>query len=383
MNILIINPGSTTIKYKLYQGETGELIEVLSGMMENKKGVFTAELKKDGEKHEWEISEDDFNNAPKLILKEITDYPLDKIGFRVVHGGELFQDTTILNAEIIDKLSEFNDLAPLHNPPALKIINKTLEITPQIPMYAVFDTAFHKTLPDYAYLYPIPQHYYKEFKIRRYGFHGSSHAYVSSILSKIEPDAHKVITCHLGGGASLAAIVDGKCIDTSMGFTPSEGLMMATRAGDLDDGIGQYLMKYEHYTVDDMINITNKFSGLLGVSDLTSDMRVLLEQESTNNNARLAIDMYIYRIQKYIGSYAAAMNGLDALVFTAGVGAGSSEIRRRICEQLNYLNITIGEENSGRENVSENLKISSDRSTPVWVIPTNEELYIAQQVAVV
>lgn len=380
MNILVINPGSTTVKFKLFKNHNNhDYSEILSGLFENKQGRYVAELDKDGQSHEWEISQSDFNRSADLILKEVEHYDIAKIGFRIVHGGEVFQEPTLLTPESIKRLEEYNDLAPLHNPPAIKLIKQMQTRRPDIEMFGVFDTAFHKTMPDYSYLYAIPQHFYKEFKIRRYGFHGSSHAYVYNELNKLEQSKNKVITCHLGGGASISAILDGKCIDTSMGFTPTEGLMMATRSGDLDDGVSHYLIQKEHYTVQDMQDITNKHSGLLGVSELTSDMRTLLAQEETNENARLAIQMYIYRIQKYIGSFAAAMGGVDSLVFTAGVGAGSSVIRARVCQSLSFLNVHISEANKDRENVTENLKISSEDSIPVWVIPTNEELYIAQQ----
>ncbi|MEI7578981.1 MAG: acetate/propionate family kinase [bacterium] len=382
MNILIINAGSTSIKFRLFSENQNNLQELLSGIIDQKADSYFFKLTKAGASYEWEVGEFGFGNAAGLILKELNSKIIDKIGFRIVHGGEEFRDPIKLNTTVLKKLEKLSDLAPLHNPPALKRIAEFQKVFPEVPIYGVFDTAFHKTIPEKAFLYALPYEYYKTYQIRRFGFHGISHQFVSSIFQKLEPQAQKVISCHLGGGASMTAILEGQSIDTSMGFTPLEGLIMATRPGDIDDGAIHYLMGKLHYEVKDMQHLENEESGLKGISGITGDLRQLIELEKQGNTrAKLAIDMYVYRIQKYIGSYAAALNGVDGLIFTAGVGAGSDYIRSRIISGLEFLNLRIAPQlNQGKINVAENLKISTQDSAPIWVIPTNEELQIAREI---
>ncbi len=377
MNILVINAGSVTVKYKLF---SPELAEILSGIIDNKNGHYVSEIIKNGKKYSWDLTEVEFNNAANLIVNEVKDYPLAKVGFRIVHGGELFTYPTLLDDKTLAQLEKLNTLAPLHNPPTLKKINEFRELLTEVPFYGVFDTAFHSTMSPKAFMYALPYAYYQHYHVRKYGFHGTSHHYLCSTLQELEPAAKKVITCHLGGGASLAAILNGQSVDTSMGFTPLEGLIMATRAGDVDDGAVKFLQEHTGFSDLEMETIENKKSGLLGISGYTADMRTLLEDEAKGNDrAHLAIDMYVYRIQKYIGSYAAALNGLDAIVVTGGVGAGSDIIRKRLFTGLDYLGLNIDDTiNKGKINVAVNLKISSVTSKPIWIIPTNEELQIAR-----
>jgi acetate kinase len=382
MAILVVNAGSVTVKYKLF---SDDLNLILSGILDNKNGHFVSDLSKDGKDFSWEISEEQFKAAPSLILEECKGYEIKKIGFRVVHGGEKFKDPIVLSQDIITELEKISTLAPLHNPPAIAKIKEFKNILPNIPMFAVFDTAFHANMPAKAFMYALPYEYYQMYSVRRYGFHGISHNYIISELKKLEPAAHKIISCHLGGGASIAAVAQETSIDTSMGFTPLEGLIMATRAGDVDDGAVEYLQEITKFNDDEFANIENKKSGLLGISGYTSDMRTLLKDEAEGNTrAHLAIDMYIYRIQKYIASYIGVLNGLDAVIITAGVGAGSDVIRQRIFKDLSYFNLHIDDNiNNGRINVAENLKISAFGSVPIYVIPTNEDLQIAREIQAV
>jgi len=379
MAILVINAGSVTIKYKLFDDDFSCLI---SGVLDNKKGRFVSELIKSNIKYEWEISKEQFDNAPELILNECKDYKINKIGFRIVHGGDKYTEDILLNDKIISDLEKISALAPLHNPPAIKIIKKFKSIIPDTPFYALFDTGFYSKMPEKAFMYALPYEYYQLYKVRRYGFHGISHNYLYNELKKIEPNAKKVISCHLGGGASISAINDGICIDTSIGFTPQEGLIMATRPGDVDDGAVQYLQSITKFNDEEFAKIQNEKSGLLGISGYTSDMRTLLEDsDKGNSRAKLAIDMYIYRIQKYISAYIGLLNGVDAIIISAGVGAGSDIIREKIFKDLSYFNLLIDKEiNTGKINVSYNLKISSFASVPIWIIPTNEELHIAKEI---
>jgi acetate kinase len=380
MEILVINAGSTSIKFKLFDDGFNELI---SGMIDQRQDETVFKLVKQGKKYEWQIDPKDFAREAELILKELGNHKPDKIGFRVVHGGEKYIKPTQIDDAVMAELESLVRLAPLHNPPAIKAITDFKNLFPEVPMYAVFDTAFHSTLPDFAYHYALPHEYHKKYQIRRYGFHGTSHKYVTARLAKLEPAAHKIISCHLGGGASVCAIMDGSSLDTSMGFTPLEGLIMATRAGDLDAGVVLFLEQKLNMDDAQMNDLLNKQSGLLGISGSTSDMRTLLELEAKGNkNATLAIKMYVYRIRKYIGSYAAVLGGCDALVFTAGVGQGSDVLRKRVVEGLQYLNLEVSAElNDGRVNVSEELQISPAGSKSVWVIPANEELQIAREIA--
>ena len=379
MAILVINAGSVTIKYKLFGDD---FLCLISGVLDNKKGKYVSELTKSDTKYEWEISKDQFDNAPELILNECKDFKIEKIGFRIVHGGDKYTESIEITDDVISGLEKISALAPLHNPPAIKIIKKFRSIISDTPFFGVFDTAFYANMPEKAFMYALPYEYYQLYKVRRYGFHGISHNYLYNELKKIEPAAKKVISCHLGGGASISAINDGICIDTSMGFTPQEGLIMATRPGDVDDGAVEFLQSVTKFNDEEFGKIQNEKSGLLGVSGYTSDMRTLLEDSANGNDrAKLAIDMYIYRIQKYISAYIGLLNGVDAIIISAGVGAGSDVIRERIFKDLTYFNLIIDKEiNTGKINVDYNLQISSFASVPIWIIPTNEELHIAKEI---
>jgi acetate kinase len=383
MAILVINAGSTTTKFKVF--ESGDLSTLIYGLIDYKNGKYICQLYKDGKKYEWDISLGDYQNPSNLIIKELGDNKITKVGFRFVHGGDKFTQTTLITEDVLTELEKLNTIAPLHNPPVIAKINAIKKTLPDIPMYAVFDTAFHHHMPAKAFLYGLPYEYYQFYNIRRYGFHGISHQFVYNELRSLEPQAGKVITCHLGGGASISAIDNGNSIDTTMGFTPLEGLIMATRAGDVDDGAISYIQKLTKFSDEKMSEIENQQSGLLGISGVTSDMRKLLQMEKEGHErAHLAIEMYVYRIQKYIGAYTASLNGFDALVITAGVGCGSDEIRRRIVSRLGAFNLFIDDNiNNGKIDVMENLKISTASSKPIWVIPTNEELEIAEEINVI
>jgi len=380
MPLLVINAGSTTTKFKLFNEE--DLLELISGVVDCVNGKNICTIYKEGNKYRWDISEFDYKNPGNLIIKELKSFDISKLGFRIVHGGETFSKTTFLDDASIHKIEELSNIAPLHNPPAIKRIQEFKKLLPDKKFYGVFDTSFHTQMPPKAFLYGLPYEYYQFYNVRRYGFHGISHKYVNTILQGLEVGAKKVISCHLGGGASICAINDGKSIDTTMGFTPLEGLVMATRAGDVDDGAINYIQKLTKYSDYEMEEIENKKSGLLGISGVTSDMRTLLEMEKDDNErAHLAIEMYIYRIQKYIGAYVAALNGVDAIIITAGVGCGSDVIRRRIISGLNCFGLEIDDGiNNNQINVDVNLKISTKSSKPIWIIPTNEELQIAKEI---
>lgn len=376
-HILAVNAGSTSVKYKLFDSS---LDEVLSGHIENDKGKFISKLKKYGQKYQWELAEDEYKQPDRIIAKEIEGFTIKRIGFRVVHGGEKYIKPTKLTPKVIDDLEELNDLAPLHNPPALKVIRLFLKRFPETSMFAFFDTAFHSTMQPEQFLYSLPYDFYKKYKIRKYGFHGISHEYIYNQLQQVEKKTTRIISCHLGGGASITAIKKGDSFDTSMGFTPLEGLTMATRSGDLDSGVIFYLSEKRLHSLNEIKNIANNYSGMLGISGITSDMRKLLELETKGNKrASLAINIYIYDILRYIGSYVVALGGLDVLAFSGGVGSGSDILREKICAGLSAYNIKISRVNKGKINVEKNLKISSRGSIPVWVIPTDEEKQIASR----
>jgi acetate kinase len=377
-HLLSVNAGSTSVKYKLFDNN---LEEILFGHIENIKGKFVSKLVKNGGKYVWEITESEFKKSHLIVQKEIESYPISKIGFRIVHGGEKYTKPTTLTDKVIGELEQLNDMAPLHNPPAIKIIRQFKKIYPDIKMYGVFDTAFHSTINPEQFLYSLPYDLYQKHKIRKYGFHGISHQYIYEQVSALEKKSRKVISCHLGGGASITAIKNGESFDTSMGFTPLEGLTMATRSGDIDTGIIFYLVERKLYPIKELKNLMNHFSGLMGISGITSDMRKLLELEKKGNKrAHLAIEIYIYDIVRYIGAYIVALGGLDVLAFSGGVGSGSDVLRERICENLTAYKIKISRKNKGKINVEENLKISSRGSLPVWIIPTDEEKMIAKSI---
>ena len=308
---------------------------------------------------------------------------IDSVGHRVVHGGESFHSSAIINEEVIKKIEECVSLAPLHNPPNLKGIYAVSELMPDTPQVAVFDTAFHQSMPKSAYMYAIPYSLYKKYGLRRYGFHGTSHHYVSRRACEITGDDYqtqKIITCHLGNGGSITAINHGKSVDTSMGLTPVEGMIMGTRSGDLDLGVLTYIIDKEELNVKEANTLINKHSGILGISGVSSDMReVERASDDGNNRARLALEMYDYRITKYIGSYAAAMNGVNMIVFAGGIGENADRVREAICKNFEYLGLQFDSEKNRGLRSQEAIISKPDSKVKVLVVPTNEELVIAQE----
>ena len=394
MKILVINCGSSSLKFQLIDSETEAVIA--KGLcerigIEGSKLIYTPT---GGEKQEIEEPMEDHKKAVPLVIDALTDKEtgvltslseINAVGHRLVHGGEKFASSTLINEEVIAAITECNDLAPLHNPANLIGIRACKELMPDVPQAGVFDTAFHQTMPEEAYLYGIPYEYYEKYRIRRYGFHGTSHSYVSKraaeMLGKDYTDA-KIIVCHLGNGASVSAVKNGKCVDTSMGLTPLEGLMMGTRSGDIDPAIIEFLAHKEGLSIDDIMSILNKKSGMYGLSGyLSSDSRDLHAAcDAGKPEGIRTVKTYCYRVAKYIGAYAAAMNGVDAICFTAGIGENSAETRAAVCEYLGYLGIGIDEEQNKKR--GEDVVISTpDSKVKVMVIPTNEELAIARETA--
>jgi len=391
MKVLVINCGSSSLKFQLIDSESEEVLA--KGLCERIgiDGGMVTYQPKGRDKIIKNAEMPDHTEAVKLVIDALIDKEngvissLDEIGavgHRIVHGGESFSSATLINDEVINAIEECNDLAPLHNPANLIGIRSCQKIMPNVPMVAVFDTAFHQTMPKKAYLYGIPYEYYKKYKVRRYGFHGTSHEFVSKRAAEFlgkDINNFKVIVCHLGNGASISAVKNGKCVDTSMGLTPLEGLFMGTRSGDLDPAIIQFISNKENLNIDEMLNILNKKSGVLGLSEVSSDFRDLGEAASSGNEqAKTTLEAYSYRVAKYIGSYAAAMNGVDAIVFTAGVGENNIEVRQMIGEYLGYLGTGVDPEKNNIR--GEEAVISPDGAkVSILVIPTNEELAIARE----
>lgn len=391
MKVLVINCGSSSLKFQLIDSDTEEVLA--KGLCERigiDGGMVTYQPEgKDKIKKQADMP--DHTEAVKLVIESLIDKEngvissLDEIGavgHRIVHGGESFSSATIIDEKVIKAIEECNDLAPLHNPANLIGIRSCQKIMPNVPMVAVFDTAFHQTMPKKAYLYGIPYEYYEKYKVRRYGFHGTSHEFVSKRAAEFlgrDINDLKVIVCHLGNGASISAVKNGKCVDTSMGLTPLEGLFMGTRSGNLDPAILQFISNKEKLTIDEMLNILNKKSGVLGMSGVSSDFRDLGEAaHEGNEQAKTTLEAYSYRVAKYIGSYAAAMNGVDAIVFTAGVGENNIEVRQMIGEYLGYLGTGVDKDKNNIR--GEEAVISPDGAkVSVLVIPTNEELAIARE----
>ena len=391
MNILVINCGSSSLKYQLINSDTEAVLA--KGLCE-RIGIEGSQITYQpagGEKEVTVSPMPTHTQAIQLVLDALTNEKtgviksleeVGAVGHRVVHGGEKFTSSCVINEESIAAIEECNDLAPLHNPANLIGIRACQELMPGVPMVAVFDTAFHQTMPETAYIYGIPYEYYEKYKVRRYGFHGTSHSYVSKRVAEIlgKPyDELKIIVCHLGNGASISAVNCGKSVDTSMGLTPLEGLLMGTRSGDLDPAILEFIAKKENLTLEQVTNILNKKSGLLGVSGVSSDGRDLEAAASEGNKrAKLAQDSFNYRVIKYIGAYAAAMNGVDAIAFTAGIGENDKKVRTKVCANLEYLGVKLDAEKNdirGEEKV-----ISADDSkVKVLLVPTNEELAIARE----
>ena len=390
MNILVINCGSSSLKYQLINSETEGVLA--KGLCERIgiAGMLTYQPE-GGEKEKSEIAMPTHTEAINAVLAALTDEKsgvikslseVGAVGHRVVHGGEKFTSSCLINDESMKAIEECNDLAPLHNPANLIGIRACQELMPGVPMVAVFDTAFHQTMPDVAYTYGIPYEYYEKYKVRRYGFHGTSHSYVSKRTAEIvgKPyDQMKIIVCHLGNGASISAVNCGKSVDTSMGLTPLEGLVMGTRSGDLDPAIIDFVGKKEGLSLDEMNEVLNKKSGMLGISGVSSDGRDLeAAAETGNKRAQLALDVFDYRVIKYIGAYAAAMNGVDAIAFTAGIGENNIKMRKDVCSSLTYLGVKLDEEKNNVRG-EERIISADDSKVQVLLVPTNEELAIARE----
>jgi len=390
MKILVINTGSSSLKYRVYENGTGTTLECLATGQVERIGIGDSIIRqttRDGKKCREKVEAADHTVAMAL-LKELLTHPehgvltdiaeIKGVGHRVVHGAEQFMKSVIIDESVLAAVKACSILAPLHNPPNLLGIDACQTMLPGIPQVAVFDTAFHQTMPAQAYLYGLPSRFQKEYGIRRYGFHGTSHRYVSGRVPEIleRPiEELKIITCHLGNGSSLAAVENGHCVDTSMGLTPLEGVMMGTRCGDIDPAIILFLQDTAGLTSAELNTLLNKESGLKGLCGL-SDMRDIEEAaESGNQEARNALDVFIYRIVKKIGAYAAAMNGLDALVFTAGIGENSPLIRQRIVEKFGFLGLIL---DPAKNRANERIISGTDSKAAVLVIPTDEELLIAR-----
>ena len=389
MNVLVINCGSSSLKYQLIDSETEAVLA--KGLCERIGIDGRLVYQKAGnDKEITEASMPTHKEAIQMVLEALTNdktgaiKSLDEvnaIGHRIVHGGEKFASSAIITDEMIKTVEECNDLAPLHNPANLIGIRVCAEFMPNVPQVGVFDTAFHQTMPAKAYLYGLPIEYYKNYKVRRYGFHGTSHSFVSKraveFLS-LDKDNSKVIVCHLGNGSSISAVQNGKCVDTTMGLTPLEGVVMGTRSGSIDPAIVEYIAKKENLDLAGVMNVLNKKSGLQGMSGVSSDMRDLRAAAAEGNeDAKNAIEVLCYGIAKYVGGYVAAMNGVDAIVFTAGIGENVGMIREKVCSYLGYLGVTI--DAKANEAMGEEVVISgADSKVKVAVIPTNEELAICR-----
>ncbi|WP_448522578.1 acetate kinase [Pseudothermotoga sp.] len=390
MKILVVNCGSSSIKYQFID-MNGE--KVLCKGLAERIGIDGGRLvhRVNNDKHVIERNMKDHEEALKLVLEALIDpeigvikdlSEIDAVGHRVVHGAERFASSVLIDEEVMRALEENVHLAPLHNPPNILGIKAIQKLLPKVPNVGVFDTAFHQSMPKKAYLYALPYELYEKHRIRRYGFHGTSHRYVSKRAAEILGRDYydfKVITCHLGNGASIAAVRHGKSIDTSMGFTPLEGLVMGTRCGDIDPAIVIYLQQNLGMSVEKVYDLLNKKSGMLGLTNnLSSDMRDIEEAAHSGNEvAQLALDIYVYKIAKYIGAYAAAMNGVDAIVFTAGVGENSPYVREKVCEYLGFLGVKIDRQLNDVKGV-ERIISTPDSKVAVLIVPTNEELVIAR-----
>ena len=390
MNVLVINCGSSSLKYQLIDSESEAVLA--KGLCERIGIDGRLVYQKTGlDKEITEAAMPTHKQAIQMVLDALVNpktgaiaslSEIDAVGHRVVHGGEKFAASTLLTPEVLKTIEECNDLAPLHNPANLIGIRACQELMPGVPMVAVFDTAFHQTMPDVAYTYGIPYEYYEKYKVRRYGFHGTSHSYVSKRTAEIvgKPyDQMKIIVCHLGNGASISAVNCGKSVDTSMGLTPLEGLVMGTRSGDLDPAIIDFVGKKEGLSLDEMNEVLNKKSGMLGISGVSSDGRDLeAAAETGNKRAQLALDVFDYRVIKYIGAYAAAMNGVDAIAFTAGIGENNIKMRKDVCSSLTYLGVKLDEEKNNVRG-EERIISADDSKVQVLLVPTNEELAIARE----
>lgn len=390
MNILVINCGSSSLKYQLINSDTeavlakglcerigidGRLVYQLAG---HDKEITEAPMPTHKEGIQMVL--DALVNPKTGAVKSLSE--IDAVGHRVVHGGEKFAQSVVLNEEVLAKVEECNELAPLHNPANLIGIRVCQELMPGVPMVGVFDTAFHQTMPQKAYLYGLPYEYYEKYKVRRYGFHGTSHSFVSKRLAEflnLDYNNSRLIVAHLGNGASISAVLDGKCVDTSMGLTPLEGLVMGTRSGDIDPAIMEFIAKKENLDIDGIMDVLNKKSGVEGLSGVSSDFRDLeAAYHEGNPRAIAACEVFAYRVAKYIGAYVAAMNGVDAIAFTAGIGENTSFIREKILAYFGYLGITMDKE-ANMVRGEDKIISTPDSKVTVCIIPTNEELAIARE----
>lgn len=390
MKVLVINCGSSSLKYQLIDMDNE--ISLAQGLVERIGMEGSSLIQKVEGREKYIISRNlqDHKDAIELVLKSLLDEKhgvikaadeIAAVGHRVVHGGEYYSSSVIIDEKVMHALEDCSKLAPLHNPPNIIGINACKALMSNIPMVAVFDTAFHQTMPEYAYIYPLPYELYEQHKIRKYGFHGTSHKYVSQVAAEMMNKDIKdlnIISCHLGNGASITAIKGGKSIDTSMGFTPLAGVAMGTRAGNIDPAIVSFLEQELHLSSEAVSNLMNKQSGVLGISGVSSDFRDIVEAAKTNKRAQLALDVFYYKIKTFLCSYAGALGGVDCVIFTAGIGENSPQVRKACCENLEFLGIKIDEEkNNVRGHAA---KISArDSMVKVFVIPTNEELMIARE----
>ena len=390
MNVLVLNCGSSSVKYKLFQMPEGKVLA--QGGVE-KLGLADSFLKfklPSGEKVTLEKDMPEHTVAIDFILKTITgsEYgcikslsEIDAVGHRLVHGGDKFSESVVITDEVVENVKKCIDLAPLHNPSTLKGVAAVTELIPGVPQVGVFDTAFPQTMPQRAFMYALPYEYYEKYGVRRYGFHGTSHRFVSKRACEflgIDYNKARIITAHIGNGASMCAIKDGKCIDTSMGLTPTEGLMMGTRVGDVDPGALVFIGEKEGLSMAQLSEVINKKSGVLGVSGVSSDMREIEDAIAQGNErAKLALEMYDYRIKKYVGAFTAAMGGLDLLIFTGGVGENQTTTREYVCEDMQYMGIEIDKELNAKIHGDEALLSTKESKVKVVVIPTDEELMIA------
>lgn len=394
MNILVINCGSSSLKFQVIDTDTSEVLA--KGLCERIgiDGAITYQnVKEHGGKIKTKTQIEDHKKAISLVLDAITDpqggvvktlAEIGAVGHRIVHGGEKFTQSTIIDDSVIEGIREVSDLAPLHNPANLTGILACRALMPNTPMVAVFDTSFHQTMPPKAYLYAIPEKYYDQYRVRRYGFHGTSHKFVSRAVAAFlgkKPEELKTIVCHLGNGASVSAVEYGKCIDTSMGLTPLEGLIMGTRSGDVDPAVVGYIADKENLSASEVVEILNKESGVQALSGgLSSDFRDLWDaREKGNEKATLALDAWAYRVAKYIGAFVAAMNGVDVIAFTAGIGENDDKSRALIYQYLGYLGITIDDEKNAATHGEATIISTPESKVTVVVYPTNEELAIAQE----
>lgn len=392
MKVLVINCGSSSLKYQLIDSQSEEVLA--KGLCERIgiEGSSVTHQKADSGKKTEEVAMKDHTDAVKVVIEKLTDAEdgviaslkeIDAVGHRIVHGGEHFKGSVVIDEDVMKAIEECNDLAPLHNPANLIGIRSCQSVMPGVPMVAVFDTAFHQTMPGKAYLYGLPYEYYEKYKIRRYGFHGTSHDFVSKradeILGKDRSEL-KIIVCHLGNGASVSAVKNGESVDTSMGLTPLEGLMMGTRSGDLDPAIIGFIAEKENKTAAEVIDICNKKSGVLGLSGISSDFRDLVGAAAEGNgHAQTTLEAYAYRVGKYIGAYAAAMNGVDVIVFTAGIGENNAQVRGLVSQYTGFLGCSIDLEKNAEAVGVEKIISTPDSKVTAMVIPTDEELAIARE----